>query len=74
MPKLYPIVKMAKTSLGRKLAPEDRYVRLYYCPMCNKRMSQKDVDPGFWDATRRCKNGEPVHCKHCGTLIHPLNN
>ena len=73
MEKLYPVVKLAKTCMGYTLAPEDRFVRLYYCPVCDKRISFRDVCPNDYRATARCRKGEPFHCKHCGSLIYPFD-
>ena len=70
--KLYPIVKMAKTSLGRKLEENEQYVKLYYCPICNKRLSGKKVDyNNYWVKLRKSKV-KPTYGEDGGNLIHPL--
>lgn len=79
--KLYPIIKLSKTSLGRPI-PEGTGVTLAYCPVCNRRLSTKKVHPkkgmpwGYEDKKKKSKNGmvgKPIHCEECGSLIHPLS-
>lgn len=82
MEKLYPVIKYAKTSLGRRLPEGRRGMMLAYCPVCDKRLSVKKVHPKYgrpWDyAYRQERNGgamvgKPIHCEGCGNLIHPLS-
>lgn len=73
MEKLYPIIKKAKTSLGRKLDDNDDYaMTLYYCPMCGKRLSGKKVDNNNYFVKRRNLKLKPIYCEGCGSLISPL--
>lgn len=70
--KLRPVIRYAKTSLGIELPEEKRYLPLYHCPVCDKRLVAKDVNPRLYDASKRCRNGEPSYCKYCGSLIYPI--
>lgn len=81
--KLYPILKRAKTRMGRP-TPENWRVHIAYCPVCERRLSLKKVHPKWgepWSYERKkakTKNpdglvGKPIHCEKCGSLIHPLS-
>lgn len=79
--KLYPILKKAKTHLGRPV-PEHKGMLLAYCPVCNRRLSTKKVHPRCgspWNYEyKKAKSnnglvGKPIHCEDCGNLIHPLS-
>ena len=81
--KLYPILKRAKTCLGREVE-ENRGILMAYCPICNRRLSLKKVHPlkGIpWKYEKlkekaKDKNaliGKPIHCEQCGSIIHPLS-
>lgn len=41
---MYPIVKRTKTSLGEKIPDGYLGFMLYYCPVCNKRLSGKKLN------------------------------
>ena len=81
MEKLYPVLKNAKTHLGRLISNERYAMLLAYCPVCNRRLSVKKVHPkyGIWnyeDKKAKSKNGlvgKPMYCEQCGSLIHPLS-
>ena len=84
MEKLYPIIKRAKTHLGRRVEEDSPYrMVLAYCPVCGKRLSTKKVDPkhGVWSGEYerlKARNGnglagKPTYCEKCGSLIHPLS-
>lgn len=75
MSKLYPIVKEAKTMCGHKLPDDYNGPRqtLYYCPICNRRLSGKKVDNNDYYVRRiEKKELKPIYCQGCGSLIHPL--
>lgn len=66
-----PIVKRTKTSLGKKIPDEYLGSLLYYCPVCNKRLSGKKLNRNEWHAKNNVK---PIYCEGCGTLIHPFQS
>lgn len=72
MTKLYPITKNAKTSLGRKLKENEYGMKLYYCPICNKRLSGEKVDNNNHWVKLHNRKLKPIYCEACGSLIHPL--
>ena len=83
MEKIYPILKRAVTELGQPLPEGYIGLLLAYCPVCNKRLSAKKVDPKnmlqSWEYERRKQQshngmvGKPIYCEKCGTLIHPVS-
>ena len=68
---MYPIVKRTKTSLGKKIPDGYLGSLLYYCPVCNKRLSGKKLNGNEWHARNNLK---PIYCEGCGTLIHPFHS
>lgn len=81
--KLYPIIKRAKTCLGRPI-PEGTGSLLAYCPICNRRLSIKKIHPKYGESwsyeykKSKTRNkdglvGRPIYCEQCGSLIHPLS-
>ena len=69
--KMYPIVKRTKTSLGKKIPDGYLGSLLYYCPICNKRLSGKKLNGNEWHARNNLK---PIYCEGCGTLIHSFQS
>lgn len=74
MSKLYPIVKKAKTMCGYKLSDDYNGPRqtLYYCPVCNRRLSCHRVDCNDTLVVLHNRQLKPIYCQGCGSLIHPL--
>ena len=68
---MYPIVKRTKTSLGEKIPDGYLGFLLYYCPVCNKRLSGKKLNR---NELRARNNLRPIYCEGCGTLIHPFHS
>ena len=68
---MYPIVKRTKTSLGKKIPDGYLGSLLYYCPVCNKRLSGKKLNGNEWHARNNLK---PIYCEGCGTLIHSFQS
>ena len=68
---MYPIVKRTKTSLGEKIPDGYLGFLLYYCPVCNKRLSGKKLNE---NELRARNNLRPIYCEGCGTLIHPFHS
>lgn len=68
---MYPIVKRTKTSLGKKIPDGCLGCLLYYCPICNKRLSGKKLNG---NEPRARNNLSPIYCEGCGTLIHPFHS
>ena len=66
-----PIVKRTKTSLGKKIPDGYLGSLLYYCPVCNKRLSGKKLNGNEWHARNNLK---PIYCEGCGTLIHSFQS
>ena len=66
-----PIVKRTKTSLGEKIPDGYLGFLLYYCPVCNKRLSGKKLNE---NEPRARNNLRPIYCEGCGTLIHPFHS
>ena len=63
-----PIVKRAKTELGRPMRKGFLNRLLYYCPVCYKRLSGKKVNE--WESKGR--ELTPIFCEKCGTMIDPF--
>ena len=68
---MYPIVKRTKTSLGKKIPDGYLGCLLYYCPVCNKRLSGKKLNG---NEPRASNNLRSIYCEVCGTLIHPFHS
>ena len=68
---MYPIVKRTKTSLGKNIPDGYLGSLLYYCPVCNKRLSGKKLNGNEWHARNNLK---PIYCEGCGTLIHSFQS
>lgn len=68
---MYPIVKRTKTFLGKKIPDGYLGSLLYYCPVCNKRLSGKKLNGNEWHARNNLK---PIYCEGCGTLIHSFQS
>ena len=68
---MYPIVKRTKTSLGEEIPDGYLGFLLYYCPVCNKRLSGKKLNG---NEPRARNNLRPIYCEGCGTLIHPFHS
>ena len=68
---MYPIVKRTKTSLGKKIPDGYLGSLLYYCPVCNKRLSGKKLNGNEWHARNNLK---PIYCEGWGTLIHSFQS
>lgn len=68
---MYPIVKRTKTSLGEKIPDGYLGFLLYYCPVCNKRLSGKKLNR---NELRARNNLRPIYCEGCGTLIYPFHS
>ena len=68
---MYPIVKRTKTSLGEKIPDGYLGFLLYYCPVCNKRLSGKKLNG---NEPRASNNLRPIYCEGRGTLIHPFHS
>ena len=69
---LYPVVKKAKTSCGRPIPEDQRFLNLYYCPVCNKRLSRTKVDNNDSLVRLYNKKLKPIFCEKCGSIINPL--